>query len=207
MKNNKNYAIIAILLVTLVISIPLYLGGKTPGKENLVSDLPMDIQGWMGRDLPIEERAYEILETRNLILREYQKDGRKVYIYIVYSTDNRKVSHPPEVCFEGSGVTIISKNKVEIPLAEGKTRANQLIVERSGIMNIVIYWYKAGQTYTDNYLKQQLAIALNHMKMKRTSGALIRMSAEAPSGKSSEAIVNIKEFIKLASGYFSAVIP
>lgn len=207
MKNSRNYVVLAVLLAALVISIPLYVGDRIPGKEALVSKLPMDIQGWSGRDLPVDERAYEILETHNLILREYQKAGRKVYIYIVYSSDNRKVSHPPEVCFEGSGVTIVEKNKIEIPLAEGTTKANQLIVEQSDAINVVLYWYKAGSFYTDNYLKQQLTVALDHMKMKKTSGALIRVSAEAPSGDSKQAMANIEEFVKAVSAYFPSVIP
>ncbi|MFA5038124.1 MAG: exosortase C-terminal domain/associated protein EpsI [Candidatus Omnitrophota bacterium] len=207
MKTNKNQTVVAVLLVALIISLPLYLVSRGPGEEARVATLPMEINGWTGRDLPVEERAYEILETRNLILREYKKGERKVYLYVVYSSDNRKVSHPPEVCFEGSGVTIINKNKIEIPLAGGKTRANQLIVERAGVINVVVYWYKAGEMYTDNYLKQQFAIAVNHLKFKRTSGALIRMSAESFTGSASDALENIREFAQIASEFFPSVIP
>lgn len=209
MKSNKHFTIVLILLIaTLAISVPLYLAAPRADKEAVVANLPMKIHGWVGRDLPVEENAYEILETRNLILREYAKDGHKVYLYIIYSMDNRKVSHPPEVCFEGSGVTIVRKQKVPLVLAGNRQiTVNMLLVERKGAMNAVIYWYKAGGAYTDNYLKQQLQIALNHLKFKKTPGALIRLSAESPSGDAARALEDIRQFAKEASEYFPSIIP
>lgn len=207
MNKHKSFSLITILFVTLIFSVPLYLVNRAPAEESSVCSLPMEIDGWKGRDLPVEERSYQILETRNLILREYEKNGKKVYIYLIYSSDNRKVSHPPEVCFEGSGVTIIRKNRVKMPLDGADITANKLIVERGGIVNVVVYWYKAGNFYTANYMKQQAAIALHALKFKRTSGALIRVSAEAPSGDPQKAFEEIKLFSRTISKYFPTVIP
>lgn len=219
MKNNKQViTILMILMVTLLISLPAYLiVPKTKG-EVLVSKLHMQIGEWKGIDLPIEARAFEILETKNLILREYTRGDTKVYLYIIYSQDNRKVSHPPEVCFEGSGITIIKKDKIQMELANNnptgagtragrKILANKLIVEKDGISNVIVYWYKAGDYYIDNYLKQQLRIALSRLQFKRTSGALIRLSAEITPSNPDRALANIKAFARDASAYFEKIIP
>ncbi|MDD5020011.1 MAG: EpsI family protein [Candidatus Omnitrophica bacterium] len=209
MRPNKHFTTVLVLFIaTVAVSVPLYLVVPGTDKEAQVARLPMNVHGWVGRDLPVEESAYEILETRNLILREYAKGGNKVYLYIIYSMDNRRVSHPPEVCFEGSGVTIVKKQKAPMELAGGRRiTVNMLLVERKGAMNAVVYWYKAGDAYTDNYLAQQLRIAVNHFKFKKTPGALIRLSAESPSGDVQKALENIRQFAKDVSEYFPAIIP
>lgn len=208
MKNNHFIIVFVILVAAMLVSLPSYLIVPKEKSEAIVAKLPMQIGAWQGKDLPIEERAYEILETKNLILREYAKGEDKVYLYIIYSQDNRKVSHPPEVCFEGSGVTIVKKDKIPMELANNKKIfANELIVEKAGISNIVVYWYKAGEYYVNNYLKQQLQIALSRLSFKHTSGALIRLSAEVSSANPERALENIRSFIKEASSHFSQIIP
>lgn len=209
MKNNKQFIItLCILMATLIISLPSYLLVSKGKAEAQVSNFPLIIGDWKGKDLPMDERSYEILETKNLIIREYVKGDDKVYLYIIYSQDNRKVSHPPEVCFEGSGITIVKKDKIQIEVANNrKIRANELIVEKAGVSNIVVYWYKAGTYYIDNYLKQQLKIALDRLKFKHTSGALIRISAEIVPSNPNRALESIRAFAKEASGHFQKIIP
>jgi len=209
MKNKQFIVTMSILMLALAVSIPFFLFVPKEKDEVLVSKLPMKIGEWQGRDLDVDKRAYEILETKNLILREYVKGEDKVYIYAIYSSDNRKVSHPPEVCFEGSGVTIIKKDKIPLELAGGrKIVANELIVEKAGINNIVVYWYKAGEYYVDNYLMQQLRVAFSRLQFKKVTGAaMIRFSAEVAPIESARALESIKAFAKESSAHFDEIMP
>ena len=208
MSNKKFLITLLILVVVMVLSAPLYMNAPSPKDEAQVSRLPMQIGGWVGKDLPIDEQAYKILETKNLIMREYTRGADKVYAYIIYSTDNRKVSHPPEVCFEGGGITIIDKRKFSLELADGRTvNANSLKVEKAGLVNVVYYLYKAGSYYTDNYLKQQLHIALARLRFKNLSGAMIRLSAEIKPEEGERTGQNLREFFKVISAHFPTIIP
>ncbi|MEK7850023.1 MAG: exosortase C-terminal domain/associated protein EpsI [Candidatus Omnitrophota bacterium] len=209
MQSKKQFVIVlAILIAVLAISVPAFLIVPSAKEEVLVSKFPMQIGEWKGKDLPVEENAYEILETRNLILREYTRGSSKVYLYIIYSQDNRKVSHPPEVCLEGSGITVVKTQKIPLELAGARQIvANKLTVEKAGINNIIVYWYKAGEYYFDNYLKQQMKVALASLQFKRTSGAMIRFSAEILPTAPNKAMEDIKVFVKEASAYFSQIIP
>lgn len=206
---NKNFIIVVVILaVVLLISVPSYLIVPKAESEALVSKLPMQIGEWSGKELTVDERAYEILETKNLILREYTKGDNRVFLYVIYSQDNRKVSHPPEVCFEGSGVTIVKKDKIGLPLADGSNiLVNRLVVEKNGASNLVVYWYKAGRRYIDNYMKQQFDIALSRLQFKRTSGALIRLTAEVSPKDPDQALKNVEAFTKEAVPYFDKVMP
>ena len=209
MKANKNFFIVCVILVAvLVLSIPLYMSVPSARDEAQVALLPMQIGEWSARDLPVDEQAYKILETRNLVLREYKRGEDKVFVYVIYSTDNRKVSHPPEVCFEGGGITITDKEKVPLELADGRTvAANRLLVEKAGLMNIVYYLYKAGTYYTDNYLKQQMYIALSRLRFKSLSGAMIRLSAEVRPEDGERSEESLRAFLKAISAYFPSIIP
>lgn len=209
MRNNKQFAIVlAVLLAALAISVPAYFVVPSAKEEVSVSKLPMQIGAWQGKDLPVDENAYAILETRNLVLREYARDADKVYLYIIYSQDNRKVSHPPEVCFEGSGITIVDKEPSLLELADKKQiSVNKLRIEKEGISNIVVYWYKAGAYHIDNYFKQQLRIALSTLQFKHTSGALIRLSAEVTPSQPEKAMEDIRAFAREISPYFEQIIP
>ena len=179
MKYNFSITIV-ILCITALIAIPFYYFVPEVKDIAQVSGLPLQIGEWKGTELEVDELVYKILETRNLVVREYEStSGEKVYLYIVYSQENRKVSHPPEVCFVGGGSTVAEK--VTMPLhisTEKNINVNQLTIEQRNLKNLVIYWYKAGSQHTASYLKQQLNIALDMLRLKRTSSALIRVSTE-----------------------------
>jgi EpsI family protein len=209
MKTKKQLAVvIAVLGLTLAVSVPAFLVVPAPRETVKVVRFPLTIGAWVGKDLPVDKSAYDILETHNLILREYTRGSEKVYLYIIYSQDNRKVSHPPEVCFEGGGITIISKEKTPVELAGGqKIVTNELRVEKEGAVNLVLYWYKAGNFYTDNYLKQQMRIALGHLTFKSTSSAMLRLSCEVSHDNPDQALASMKSFLKEASQYFPSIIP
>ena len=176
MQNKNFFIVIVILAAVTLVSLLSYLPARFDAAAKIkVSEFPKSFGAWTSTDIPVEEKAYEILETRNLFVREYKNpSGDALYLYVVYSEDNRKVSHPPEVCLMGSGVTITDKSPLQIT---DSIKATKLIVEKADARELVVYWYKAGALNTDKYLKQQLKVVLDRMFGKRTSGALIRISA------------------------------
>ena len=48
---------------------------------------PQQIGEWRGEDIELTEKEYDILETRNLIMRKYTNaaDRRVLYLFIIYS--------------------------------------------------------------------------------------------------------------------------
>lgn len=205
--NNKNfYLITGILIIAGALALVSYL----PARKDIalkikVSDFPGTIGEWSSIDLPIEEETYQILETRNLFIRDYKnKNAESVYLYIVYSEDNRKVSHPPEVCLLGGGITIVNKDTLQIT---DSIRVNKLIVEKADSRDMVIYWYKAGGLHTDKYLKQQFKTVTDRIFGKRTSGALIRLSTDIKNNDYEAALRLIKSFISQIEPLLTKYIP
>ena len=195
MIGTKRYFIVfALFLIVGIISLNLYFQQIRPAKKIDVSSFPYEIDGWKAEDIPIDERSYEILETRDVILREYTKDNQRIILYIVVSLDNRKVSHPPEVCYIGSGIDLVSKRKEAIPYKAGaELLANKMIMQKGQNKEVVLYWYKAGDNFLSSYYSQQLKIALNQLRFKTTSGALIRISSPIIGGEK-ESVEQLKSF-------------
>jgi len=165
-----------------------------------IHQFPREISGWTSEDIPLTEEEYAILETRNAFTRRYTgPDGQEVYLLMVYSQSNRKVSHPPEICYTGSGASIVGNEpaRVEIPGREEPIRANKLTLEYGRVLQLSYYWFKVGDEYTSNYWKQQILIALKSLVDDTASSALIRVASTVREGGEEEAESDIREFSRM----------
>lgn len=202
--NNRTFLIAAIILVSVAIvaNAPSRFNTKS---EIQVSSFPKEIGEWKGQDIPLSERDYEILETRNLIMRDYKNsDGDSVYLYIIYSADNRRALHPPEICYSGGGSTILDKSV--IPITDSVT-ANRFIIENKGYRQLVAYWFKTSNLTTYSYLKQQLKIVADRLLRKKTYGAMIRVSTVIKDNNPNTALPLIKSFVEQMEPQLNSLLP
>jgi EpsI family protein len=204
---NKNFLIIVFaLILTTIISFALYFPKRM---ENTllekISSFPKNIGDWTSEDIALTEREYALLETRNLIVRNYiNKNGDAIDLYIIYSPSNRKVIHPPEICLQGGGATITNKKHVQIT---DSIRATQLILEQDASRDLVVYWYKSAELNTDDYLKQQIKVVLDRIQGKETSAALIRTATKIEDGKVEPALERIKAFCSAIEPLLNKYVP
>jgi EpsI family protein len=177
-KNTFGYIVLILLLVvTSAVSIQLFVRQRSDHDVLDVRTFPRVVGDWKGVDLELTEKEYEILETRNLIFREYiNSKKRKIHIFIVYSETNRSVFHPPEVCLIGSGVTINDMTNEELAVGKNEFLVKKLHLEKNNHTDIALYCYKAGNLYTDNFYLQQIYFTLNQLFGKHKGGATIRAS-------------------------------
>jgi EpsI family protein len=194
MKNIKFILVATILAVVCFVGISSYLPERfDAGTSVQMAAFPKTVGPWTGEDIALTPRDYAILETKNLIMRKYTRSsGEAVVLYIVYSEDNRKVSHPPEVCYSGGGSTIAQKGTFSV---SPRIPANKMIAEYAdGTRQFVVYWYKAGDFQTAKYLDQQFRIVWRRTFGKKTSAALIRVSADVKEGEEARVGQMIREF-------------
>jgi len=180
MRKNSNIAYIVLivaLVISAVFSINLFFLEKSDKDIVSVLKFPNIVGQWQGKDLPITEKEYKILETRNLITKEYKnKQGEKIYLFVIYSETNRSVFHPPEVCMVGGGLDLVNKESVSMPLRSVDITLNKMNAEKKNYKELVLYCYKAGNIYTSSYYLQQAYLALHQLFGKRVPGATIRVS-------------------------------
>ena len=181
LKNDKSLLILTIIIfICGALAWTMYFQDYQDHDTVDIHTFPNQIGQWTAEEIPISDRDYAILETRNAFTRKYNSpDGRSVYLFIVYSQTNRKVVHPPEICYTGGGATILSNVHRHFPVPDPVTTitANKLVVEQGNYQQSMYYWFKVGETYTPNYGKGQVLIAINRLLGRPASGALIRLSA------------------------------
>lgn len=198
MKNNTIgfIVIVALLLTTSIFSINLFFKERASHDKLDINKFPHQVGEWQGKDLEVTEREYKVLETRNLISREYvNPSGKTLWLFIIYSETNRKVFHPPEMCLLGSGLNMVDRTKEDIGSQERKISVNKLYLEKDKYKEITLYCYKAGDLYTSNYYLQQAYLIAHQVFGKPLAGATIRVSM--PLAKDEKAVLlTMKDFLK-----------
>ena len=161
---------------------------------------PKDIGGWTSREIPISDHDYEILETRNAFCRIYRSaQGEEVMLFIVYSHNNRKVAHPPEICYTGGGATILNETRINFDLGQGNgyLGADRFASEQEGRKLMTYYWFKVGNNFTPSYWEQQILIALKTLFGRPAGSAMIRLSVESDESETVKADRIAQNFIRL----------
>lgn len=188
-------AIIVALILSSVISLNLFLRERTAHDKLDIHKFPLVVGEWKGKEIPMEEYVYQILETRNLITREYKKGANDtLYLTIIYSETNRSVFHPPEVCMVGSGIDIVDKQPERVDSGKNSFFTNKLYAEKKDYKELVLYSYKAGNLYTDNFYLQQAYLALHQLFGRNVPGATVRVSMQLR-GDEKDTLAALKAFL------------
>lgn len=140
--------------------------------------VPDQIGPWAGKPVPVEQRALDILETDDVILKEYRlgEADPPVWFALVAGFGNRAAFHPPELCFVGSHFQILKREPVTV-MANGKSRdVMRLVIEQDGTQFESWYWFTANGKITPNYYQQQAWLVLKAIKQEPSSGTLVRIS-------------------------------
>ncbi len=143
--------------------------------------------------LETDELTKRILQTDDIMSRRYMVDGNEkepVDLTIVFSANNRKGTHPPEVCFKGSGARIVDKRLNELTftsLRDGQELTKtidlrELFTEHGRRKSLHLYTYKSGDSYTTSFFRQQATIFINGFIARDTAGALIRIDVPIKGG-------------------------
>ncbi len=185
----KPWSVTAIVLIVLSAGVAIWLSRSVPAMhradvaaEAVPSELQIDDDLWVGHNETLSEQELTILETNDYLNRVYAPGPSvldEIRFLIVFSSDNRKGTHPPDLCIEGGGTNIVAKGDVQISQVEGvgELPCRELVAQRGPYQTYFLYTYKCGDRYTQSFWTQQLTIFANGLLRRNASGALIRVSA------------------------------
>jgi EpsI family protein len=177
--NDRKYAVVIGVLLTALFFI--FIIERAQGKISYTASLenvPYRIGEWEGKNVAVSEDTYEILETRDVLVREYtDKEGDSLVLAIVYSGNNRDSFHPPEYCYLGSGAQLMGKEKDTLLLDKDTAfHMNKLVMNSAKDGISVWYWYSVGDRFISNYYAQQILFLWDALRGVNKGGALIRIS-------------------------------
>ncbi len=158
----------------------------------------IDNTTFTGHDHELDARTLAVLENPLYLQQRFTDpdSARFVDLLVVFSQDNRKATHPPEVCIEGSGHNITAKNQYLIPVPGlGDLPVRELITQQGGKSNCFLYTYKCEDRYTASFFSQQASVFINGLLGRDASAAMIRFYVQAgPQG-----IETSRQFVRQAA--------
>lgn len=217
----KRYAV-GIVLLSVVTPLALLFQYNVPPPAELAvlsRRIPKRIGSWYGgRDRPPSKKEIEILETEAILTRRYgcaTRKGPDVDFSVVYSENNRRIAHPPQICYKGAGWNVEEQELIEFDglVVNGEPfRANRLLLTKGGAKGgtflHVLYWFKGGPNYYADYLRMQWGIIWTQFRLRTSSSALLRVSVQTQDKEQDELILDtLKQFTREAIPVVTEAIP
>ena len=142
--------------------------------------VPFKIGNWTGKNVAVDELTYQILETKNVLSRLYRNErGETVHLLLVGSERDRRVAHPPEVCYISSHYDVVNSQESTVQISGQEIPVKSFVAQDQKNPNDkeqVLYLYQVGKRFTTNYYAQQLRFALDRMTRQDSRVLLIRLA-------------------------------
>lgn len=144
--------------------------------EEYVLEVPRHLGEYRqyGDDEEVDERTKEILETSNILIRNYVgRQNWPVQLTIVHAGASRRSLHFPEVCIVGGGWEIREQTTVPIGIM---FEARQLVLVKGDQREAVLYWFKTDDHLTGNFFINSFRWARYQVTHGTMPSAMIRVS-------------------------------
>ena len=131
--------------------------GTTPISPDALARFPLQIGDWTGEDVPLDEEIVRATDTDAHLNRRYSRQGglEAVSFYVASGVKARDLMpHRPEVCFTGSGWTLMDRRSAQLRLGDsGKLPCNIMQFSRGALntQKVVVldYYLVDGQYCAD----------------------------------------------------------
>jgi exosortase D (VPLPA-CTERM-specific) len=146
-----------------------------------LSNLPLDLAGWRGRDVPIPKTQLVVLRASAVLLREYTRPADPpLTLYVAYFAAQREgtAMHSPLHCMPGAGWQVERQSVVLVSEpALPAIQANQVVFVSNRNRMLVVYFYIEQGAPEQSELQGALATLRHAVFERRSDGCLIRVSA------------------------------
>ena len=149
--------------------------------------LPLLMDGWLGRDDPMEAQIISALGVSDYVNRSYVNlGGEPVGLYVGYYQSQRsgETIHSPKNCLPGAGWEAVRSGHLVIPMtAMPAIAVNEYLVEKGLTQYLVLYWYQAhGRVIASEY-SGKAWLVFDAITRNRTDEALVRIITPTRDGE------------------------
>jgi len=199
---SRHFIISVVVVGVSMCLVVFFAAGRPPELQAQYADrIPLDLGVWTGERRVVAADAKNILGTEDVISRAYSrgKSEPPVGLSVVYSESDRKVAHPPPVCYRGAGYMTEQRDSIGLPGGDGigaqRPRVARAIMAGKGRRLLVVYWYKSGDVYTSNYIGAQLRQMLAKLFRRPGSIGLVQLTTLIEDGGVDAATQRILDFV------------
>ena len=152
-------------------------GHAAPISPAALKRFSLQIGGWTGQEVPLDEAIVRATDTDAHLNRRYSRHGglESISLYVASGVRARDLMpHRPEVCYTGAGWTLMDRRSMELPLSDGTKLPVNVFEFSRGTLNkkkivVLDYYIVDGQYCRD--------VSLLRSKAWRGSG-LVRSVAQ-----------------------------
>jgi EpsI family protein len=203
----RTFALAALVLLPVaVLSLRLSRPVAASAGSRMAEAVPHRIGPFEGEDVALRARTIELLETTDVVNRIYAPSDGSPYVSVcvVHSPDNRKIAHPPEVCYAGWGYEVVERSRTSLEGPDGLFDAAFLTVTKGTSRDSILYWYQTGSALGANYYREQLRAALAMVSGRPLGTSLVRLSTPETDGRDA-ARERLRSFATLLVPHLQAV--
>lgn len=195
----KHTVLAAAVMVGGMLLTQLVSRGEVTPSHRPLSQLPLTIGEWEGREERFEDEIYDVLGVDDSFLGNYATpDGRPVQLYVGFYESQRKgdIIHSPKNCMPGAGWKIVENQLTEfIPVGTSEpTKVIQMTLENHGRKQAMLYWFHSrGRVISSEYW-QKVYLVLDSVFRRRTDGSFVRLIAPISDGGEVDAFRDLTDF-------------
>lgn len=172
--------------------------------ESRLHDLPTNLLGLPGTDVPVEQAILDDLDPDELIVRRYTRpDGIPVWVVLIYFENKRRGGHDPELCYRSQGY-----RTSPVPSGDGggdlSERVHTFLALRPERQERVSsFWYTSSGRIERSEGRYRGRQFLQGLLRNRTYGVFVRISTMETTGTDDARTWNgrfVEEVVRLLPG-------
>lgn len=154
-----------------------------PLLKSKLESLPLQIGDWVGHDAPVDPSILKEAQADDYLSRIYEDSrnpGRRLTLWINYSTKGLNLRHSPEICLPSGGWSKVESQckVIEIPGSAGKPfPLTRLGYSQGELVQSVGFWYYIfGEGKLEQYVRGlPIASRSSHGRTTRGSGLTVEV--------------------------------
>ncbi len=187
------FGIVAVIMLATALVLQAHSRSEFFPPRALLSFLPLQIDGWKGTDIPLDQDTLDILGAGEFLVREYENASQPqplINLFIAYFPTQKAgdTIHSPNHCLPGAGWVPTSREVVQIGRPDGSSfPVNRYVVSKAGERQLVLYWFQAhGREVASEYQAKYYLVS-DSVRMNRSDGGLVRLMTPMLDGESPDA--------------------
>ena len=152
-------------------------------RQPLAEAVPLDIEGFDGRDLSLSADEIEVAGVSNYLSRVFVRRDTTVRashyftLYVGYydRQTSGKTIHSPKNCLPGSGWEPLTSQSAQIATPSGTVVVNRYLIQKGRDQALVLYWYQGRGRVASNEYAVKWDLVRDAALRRRSDEALVRV--------------------------------
>lgn len=189
MRRQWRFALAAVLLASTAIVLQARNGAEIIPSRPPLGSFPRELQGWNSTDIQLSQDVLDVLGPGDFLLRNYSdpQGAQDVSLFIAYFPSQRAgdTIHSPKNCLPGAGWAPVRSERIRVNVpGHDPFEANRYLIAKGDDRQLVLYWYWAHDRAVASEYAAKFYLVADAIRMRRTDGALIRLSVPLRPGDS-----------------------